>query len=285
MAQLSAALCRSCHNTLLRRSAPQKNFSHATGKTVTRTTPHRLDRRVYSQQTSATAAPAGLFTPPWTDSEDQKRALQQLQDKMTTCSYGQPDEDTQKWFLRDRKLDVNETAEKLTNMLKWRRDFKADSLTWDQVAREAATGKAYLHEHTDVNGQPVIVIRAALHKTGEYSLDDSKRLCVLILEKALKQLPEGQDTVLGVFDLRGFKQRNGDLGFAAFLRDIFFTYYPKRLGQVLFMDAPWIFQPSWKLFKPLLGKYAGLVAFVSREELRDNYFTPETVPEDFKQDQ
>ena len=73
MAQLSAALCRSCHNTLLRRSAPQKSFSHATGKTVTRTTPHRLDRRVYSQQTSATAAPAGLFTPPWTDSEDQKR--------------------------------------------------------------------------------------------------------------------------------------------------------------------------------------------------------------------
>ena len=67
-------------------------------------------------------------------------------------------------------------------------------------------------------------------------------------------------------------------------RDIFFTYYPKRFGQVLFMDAPWIFQPSWKLFKPLLGKYSGLVAFVSREQLRDNYFTPETVPEDFKQD-
>ena len=67
-------------------------------------------------------------------------------------------------------------------------------------------------------------------------------------------------------------------------RDIFFTYYPKRLGQVLFIDAPWIFQPSWNLFKPLLGKYAGLVAFVSREQLRDSYFTPETVPDDFKQD-
>lgn len=34
------------------------------------------------------------------------------------------------------------------------------------VAKEAATGKAYLHEHTDVNGQPVIVIRSSLHKTG-----------------------------------------------------------------------------------------------------------------------
>lgn len=48
-------------------------------------------------------------------------------------------------------------------------------------------------------------------------MDDSKRLCILILEKALKQLPEGQDTVLGVFDLKGFKQKNGDLGFAGFL--------------------------------------------------------------------
>ena len=53
--------------------------------------------------------------------------------------------------------------------------------------------------------------------TGDFSLDDSKRLCVLTLEKALKQLPEGQNTVLGIFDLRGFKQKNGDLGFAGFL--------------------------------------------------------------------
>ena len=52
------------------------------------------------------------------------QALEQLKEKMTTCSYGQPDEETQKWFLRDRKLDVNEAAQKLTDMLKWRRDFQ-----------------------------------------------------------------------------------------------------------------------------------------------------------------
>jgi len=43
---------------------------------------------------------------------------------------------------------------------------RADSITWDMVAKEAGTGKAYLHEHKDVNGQPVIVIRSSLHKTG-----------------------------------------------------------------------------------------------------------------------
>lgn len=117
---------------------------------------------------------------------------------------------------------------------------------------------------------------------GEFPLDDSKRLCVLILEDALKQLPKGQETVLGIFDLQGFNNKNSDLGFVRFLVDIFFTYYPKRLGQVLFVDAPWIFQPGWSIVKPWLGKYAGLVAFVKRKELQQQYFTPETVPDDFK---
>ena len=96
------------------------------------------------------------------------------------------------------------------------------------------------------------------------------------------QAPTGNEPVAAAH-LLAFKQSNIDQACVLLQRDIFFTYYPKRLGQVLFIDAPWIFQPSWKLFKPLLGKYSGLVAFVSREELRDNYFTPETVPQDFKQ--
>ena len=51
----------------------------------------------------------------------------------------------------------------------------------------------------------------------EFPLDDSKRLCVHLLEVALAQLPEGGDTLLGVFDLRGFRNRNADLGFVRFL--------------------------------------------------------------------
>lgn len=33
--------------------------------------------------------------------------------------------------------------------------------------------------------------------------------------------------------------------------------------------------------KPWLKKYAALVRFVSADEVRKEYFTPETVPEDF----
>lgn len=63
--------------------------------------------------------------------------------------------------------------------------------------------------------------------------------------------------------------------------DVFFLYYPKRLGQVLMLDAPWGFQPGWEVVKPWLKKYAALVRFVSREELRKEFFTPETCPEEF----
>jgi hypothetical protein len=64
--------------------------------------------------------------------------------------------------------------------------------------------------------------------------------------------------------------------------DVFFLYYPKRLGQVLFVDAPWGFRPGWELVKPWLQKYAALVRFVSVRELREEFFTPETLPEDFR---
>lgn len=47
------------------------------------------------------------------------------------------------------------------------------------------------------------------------------------------------------------------------------------------VDAPWIFQPTYSIIKPMLGKYAALVRFVSSQQLATEYFTPETVPRDF----
>lgn len=45
-------------------------------------------------------------------------------------------------------------------------EFRADEITSDDVAVEAATGKAYLHKHLDVNGRPVIVVKVQKHITG-----------------------------------------------------------------------------------------------------------------------
>ncbi len=53
--------------------------------------------------------------------------------------------------------------------------------------------------------------------TGERPLDDSKRLCAHILEKAMEDLNDECETILGIFDLRGFGTQNADFGFVRFL--------------------------------------------------------------------
>ena len=52
---------------------------------------------------------------------------------------------------------------------------------------------------------------------GEFSEEDSQKMCVWLLEKAMDSLPAGCETILGVFDLRNFSHRNADLGFVRFL--------------------------------------------------------------------
>lgn len=88
--------------------------------------------------------------------------MQQVQQS----SFEAPDLATVQWFLRDRDFDVEETVSKLTKYLVWRAECRPQQLSGQDVAGEAATGKAYLHEHTDVYDRPVIVIRARLHVTG-----------------------------------------------------------------------------------------------------------------------
>jgi len=52
---------------------------------------------------------------------------------------------------------------------------------------------------------------------GERPLDDSKRLCAHLLEKAIDELDDECETILGIFDLRGFGTQNADFGFVKFL--------------------------------------------------------------------
>lgn len=105
---------------------------------------------------------------------------------------------------------------------------------------------------------------------------------MFLLEKALSKLPAGQHKILGIFDLRGFGSQNADLKFLTFLFDVFYYYYPSRLDEVLFVDAPFIFQPIWQFTKPLVKSYASLVKFCSVETVRKEYFTEETIPSNFR---
>ncbi|KAI5066273.1 hypothetical protein GOP47_0018897 [Adiantum capillus-veneris] len=214
--------------------------------------------------------------------QDVKSKLQSLHPELPVGKNGRDDDDLLLWFLKDRKYNVDAAVGKLVKALTWRRDFDVDRLTEDSVKGIATTGKAYLHSSPDIEGRPVVVVVAANHVPARDDLIESEKLCIYLIEKALNQLPPGKDRILGIFDLRGFTSKNGDLKFVKFLVDVFFNYYPKRLDQVLFVEAPFIFQPGWNMVKPWLKSYASLVRFCTADVVREEYFTPDTVPRGFR---
>lgn len=214
--------------------------------------------------------------------QDVKSRLESMHPDLPVGKNGRDDDDLLLWFLKDRKYNVDAAVGKLVKALTWRRDFGVDTLTEDSVKGMAVTGKAYLHTSPDIEGRPVVVVVAANHVPARDDLIESEKLCIYLIEKALSQLPLGKDKILGIFDLRGFTSKNGDLKFVKFLVDVFFNYYPKRLDQVLFVEAPFIFQPGWNMVKPWLKSYASLVRFCTVEVVRQEYFTADTVPSGFK---
>lgn len=70
---------------------------------------HRL-RPCTRLHATAPSPPPGLSNAPWTGSEDQVAALGELKKRMVAYPYSEQhvSEDTMRWFLRDRKNDVEE---------------------------------------------------------------------------------------------------------------------------------------------------------------------------------
>mmetsp|Transcript_63976 Transcript_63976/g.202423 ORF Transcript_63976/g.202423 Transcript_63976/m.202423 type:complete len:237 (-) Transcript_63976:149-859(-) len=151
-----------------------------------------------------------------------------------------------------------------------------------------------------VVSRPVIIVSTSKHLSGdEVSLKKACELATFTIDKAVGQLeaedskewdvddkgkpvPFKSQTVLCIFDLRGFQNKNGDFGFAKFMVNVFFDLYPKRLSECIFLDSPLMFKPGWAIIKPWLGSYSRLVRFVKSKDVCSEYFTPDTCPDHMK---
>jgi len=203
------------------------------------------------------------------DPDEVKQAAAQLQAAMGEgCTANQME---MEWFVRDRSLDVEAAQEKLQQYLDWRAEgFSGLTVEDPAVASELASGKAYLLPTPDVLGRPVVVVKAPLQVTATRDLEATKKLCVWLMDSALEQM-EGteHESILCIFDLRGFGAKNADIPFLKFFIDVMFKYYPKRIANVLLIEPPFVFNPVWQIIKPLLGRYASLVRFSKTKELNE----------------
>ena len=185
----------------------------------------------------------------------------------------QVENDIVDWFIRDRKLDGEAALKKIVKYQTWREEnFSKESLNAPAVIEEARTGKAVLMKERDVLGRPVVLVTLIKHEVATRVLEDTQKLCVKLLDEGLEELKkEGfeQETVMCVYDLRGFSMKNADIDFTKFFISCIFDYYPKRISQVLLVEAPFVFKPVWGIIKPLMGKYSSLVKFVKAKEANE----------------
>jgi hypothetical protein len=121
-------------------------------------------------------------------------------------------------------------------------------------------------------GRPVVLVQLKYHSTKKRNLEETKKLCVYQIDRALQRLYDSEsssvETVVTVFDLDGFNTDSFDLDFLRFFAQAIFDYFPKRVSQVLLVDAPMFFKPMWSTAKPLLGTYGDIATFVNRREAR-----------------
>ncbi|KAG8638798.1 hypothetical protein MANES_14G063300v8 [Manihot esculenta] len=184
-----------------------------------------------------------------------KDKLEKEHSSLPIGKNGRDDEDMILWFLKDRRFSVEEAVAKLTKAIKWRQEFGVSKLTEESVKSVAETGKAYVHDFLDVCNRPVLVVVPSKHLPDVHPPVENERLCVFLVEKALAKLPAGKEDILGVFDLRDFATENADLKYLTFVFNVFYYYYPRRLGEV---------------------------RFCSMDTVRKEYFTEETVPANFR---
>ena len=206
--------------------------------------------------------------------EEEAAGLAAVRAKLDASDGCPPCEDeTVIWFLRDRKMDVDATAEKLEGFLRWRADV--GDITEDKIASSIASNAAYVHPHLDKEGRAVIVVEISKHMKDERDLDAAKLHAVWAVEKCLKMMeesPSGSGGIYAVWDMRGFSGANADLDLAKFcILDVFRKYYPKRLEQVAAVDSPWAFKPIWAILKPIIGKYSSVVKFCKVQDVLDNF--------------
>ncbi|CAI9301585.1 unnamed protein product [Lactuca saligna] len=203
----------------------------------------------------------------------EKKALQELKDKLTTTS---DDDNASMWgipllpptatteksdvillkFLRARDFRVQDSLNMLLKCLSWRKDFGADSIVEEDLGFKELEGLvAYM------NGWRVQVLERGI--------------------KMLHLRPGGINSIIQVTDLKDMPKR--ELRVASnHILSLFQDNYPEMVARKIFINVPWYFSMLYSMFSPFLTQRTKSKFVLSKEgnvaETLYKYIRPEDVP-------
>ncbi|OZJ02997.1 hypothetical protein BZG36_04684 [Bifiguratus adelaidae] len=153
-------------------------------------------------------------------------------------------------YLRARKWDVELARKELENSLKWRREYKPESIPPEEIEPEEVTGKTYLNGF-DLHGRPNMYF-----KTGRENCKPSSRQIrnvVFNMENAIAMMPEGVETLNIIIDFEGSSASTAPgVSISKQFVDVLANQYPERIGSFFLINTPWFFWPFFKIVGPFI---------------------------------
>ncbi|XP_024367309.1 uncharacterized protein [Physcomitrium patens] len=165
-------------------------------------------------------------------------------------------------YLRARSWNVKKAEKMLRDTLAWRASYKPEDIRWEDVAKEAETGKVYRAATVDKQGRSVLVMRPAKQNTT--SREGQVKQLVYSMENAIANLPEDQEEMIWLVDFKNWSMTKPiSIKTTQDAAHVLQRHYPERLGYGILINPPHIFETFWQVVKPFLdAKTARKVKFV-----------------------
>lgn len=153
-------------------------------------------------------------------------------------------------YLKARNWNTKKAAKMLKETLKWRLVYKPEKIRWEDIAREAETGKIYRANYFDKKGRTVLVMRPGFQNTT--ATEGQIKYLVYCMEKAIMNLKPDQEQMVWLIDFQGWNMSSISVKVTRETAHILQDYYPERLGIGILYNPPKIFESFWKMVKPFL---------------------------------
>ncbi|KZP10091.1 CRAL/TRIO domain-containing protein [Athelia psychrophila] len=179
--------------------------------------------------------------------------------------------DTIPRYMRAAKWKLEDGKKRIKGTLEWRRDFKPDLISPDEVKIESETGKIILNGF-DIDGRPIIYMRPG-HENTERSPRQVRHL-VWWLERARDFMPPGQESLVIIVDYKSTTLRtNPSISVASKVLTILQQHYVEHLGRALVVNLPYLLNFFYKGISPFLDP-------VTRDKMRFNPNLLELIPKE-----
>ena len=182
-----------------------------------------------------------------TEDEQVQELMRQFRETGTVARFS---ETTFRRFLVGRKRDLSAALRDLVAFAKWREEHRAEVLTLDDGGDYARRRVTFFHDRDRMN-RPILVSIIGRHLGGHRDIEEVRRFIIYLLEKAVA-LAAPEEKILSVFDLTAFSLRNMDLESVSVFLGTLQAYYPEILGQLLVVNAPFVFWACWAVIRPLI---------------------------------